>query len=111
MRVSAGVRGPGQPGFRSSPEEQLMSLLDARLTHQQEDTGTRNGYDAIPLVTAAERRYERAKRVLDLTVALTALVLLSPLLLLLAPIIKLPSPRPIFYSRTIHARYRLPFTR
>ena len=87
-----------------------MSLLHARLAHQQEDTGTRNECDAIPLMTADARRYERAKRVLDVTVALTSLALLSPILLLVAIIIKLTSPGPVFYRGTVHGRYGAPFT-
>lgn len=81
-----------------------MSLLDARLGDRQERV------EAIPLMTAAERRYERAKRVLDVTVALTALLLLSPLLLAMALIIKLTSKGPVFYSSTVHGRYGVPFT-
>src|SRR5438445_6486837 len=89
-----------------------MSLLDARLAHQQEEAGIRPepGGDAIPLMTAAEQRYERAKRVLDVTVALTALLLLSPLLLIMAIAIKLTSRGPVFYRSTVHGQYGVPFT-
>jgi lipopolysaccharide/colanic/teichoic acid biosynthesis glycosyltransferase len=61
-------------------------------------------------MTAAERRYERAKRVLDVTVALTSLLLLSPLLLLMAIAIKLTSKGPVFYCGTVHGRYGMPFS-
>jgi lipopolysaccharide/colanic/teichoic acid biosynthesis glycosyltransferase len=44
--------------------------------------------------------YERSKRALDLSIAVTALVLLLPALLLVALIIKLSSPGPIFFSQT-----------
>src|SRR6266568_2595476 len=89
-----------------------MSLLDARLAHQQEKSAGRPdlGCDAIPLMTAADRRYERAKRVLDVSAALTSLVLLSPLLLLMAAIIKLTSRGPVFYRGTVHGRFGVPFT-
>jgi lipopolysaccharide/colanic/teichoic acid biosynthesis glycosyltransferase len=89
-----------------------MSMLDARLSHPHEgaaDSAVR-GCEAIPLMTAAERRYERAKRVLDVTVALTSLILLSPILLLMAALIKLTSPGPVFYRGTVHGRYGAPFT-
>jgi lipopolysaccharide/colanic/teichoic acid biosynthesis glycosyltransferase len=81
-----------------------MSLLDARLASQEERD------EAIPLMTAAERRYERAKRVLDVSVALTSLILLSPVLLLMAIAIKLTSKGPVFYQGTVHGRYGVPFT-
>src|SRR5256885_8781563 len=89
-----------------------MSLLDARLGHRAEESAGRpdRGCEAIPLMTAAERRYERAKRVLDVTVALTSLVLLSPILMLMAVIIKLTSRGPVFYRGTVHGRYGAPFT-
>jgi lipopolysaccharide/colanic/teichoic acid biosynthesis glycosyltransferase len=66
--------------------------------------------ETIPLMTAAERRYERWKRVLDVTVALTSLILLSPILLLMAIAIKLTSRGPVFYQGTVHGRYGKPFT-
>src|SRR5437588_7725252 len=89
-----------------------MSLLDARLGHRAEESAVRpdRACDAIPLMTAADRRYERAKRVMDVTVALTSLVLLSPLLLVMALIIKLTSRGPVFYCGTVHGRYGVPFT-
>jgi len=89
-----------------------MSLLDARIAHRPEETAgrTERGCDAIPLMTAAERRYERAKRVLDVTIALTCLIVLAPVLLVMALLIKLTSPGPVFYRGTVHGRYGMPFT-
>jgi lipopolysaccharide/colanic/teichoic acid biosynthesis glycosyltransferase len=81
-----------------------MDLLDARLGNKEERVA------AIPLMTAAERRYERAKRVLDVTVALTSLIVLSPVLLLMALAIKLTSKGPVLYRSTVHGRYGVPFT-
>lgn len=58
----------------------------------------------VPLVTrrtATERisdpRSERAVRIINVTLALIALILLSPLLLAIAIAIKLTSPGPVFY--------------
>jgi lipopolysaccharide/colanic/teichoic acid biosynthesis glycosyltransferase len=88
-----------------------MSLLDARAANREEaSTRAERGFEPIPLMTAAERRYERAKRVLDITVALTSLLLLSPLLLLMAIAIKLTSRGPIFYRGIVHGRYGVPFS-
>lgn len=88
-----------------------MSLLDARPARQEEAAAqAERGLEAIPLMTAAERRYERAKRVLDVTVALTSLLLLSPVLLLMALAIKLTSKGPVLYCSTVHGRYGMPFT-
>lgn len=88
-----------------------MSLLDAPRADQGE-AGPRaeQGFQAIPLMTAAERRYERAKRVLDITVAITSLLLLSPLLLLMTIAIKLTSKGPVFYRGTVHGRHGVPFS-
>lgn len=88
-----------------------MSLLEADLT-DREKQATYADYrgTAIPLITAGERRYERAKRVLDVTVALTSLLLLSPVLLLMSLAIKLTSKGPVFFRGTVHGRYGLPIT-
>jgi lipopolysaccharide/colanic/teichoic acid biosynthesis glycosyltransferase len=81
-----------------------MTLTNARFANRTERA------EKIPLLTAAEWRYERAKRVLDVTVALTSLLVLSPVLLLMAIAIKLTSRGPIFYRATVHGRHGLPFT-
>jgi lipopolysaccharide/colanic/teichoic acid biosynthesis glycosyltransferase len=88
-----------------------MSLLDARVANREEaSTHAECGFEPIPLMTAAERRYERAKRVLDITVALTSLLLLSPLLILMSIAIKLTSKGPIFYRSIVHGRHGVPFS-
>lgn len=50
-----------------------------------------------PAIPADRALYEGVKRVIDVAVALTALVVLSPLLLLLAVAIRLHSPGPVFF--------------
>jgi lipopolysaccharide/colanic/teichoic acid biosynthesis glycosyltransferase len=92
-----------------------MSLLDVRLTDREQDvavpfTDREDGVETIRLMTADERRYERWKRVLDVTIALTSLLLLSPVLLLMALAIKLTSRGPIFYRGAVHGRYGQKFT-
>jgi lipopolysaccharide/colanic/teichoic acid biosynthesis glycosyltransferase len=88
-----------------------MSLLDARVANREEaSTHAERQFEPIPLMTAAERHYERAKRVLDITVALTSLLLLSPLLLLMSIAIKLTSKGPMFYRGIVHGRYGVPFS-
>src|SRR5436853_174890 len=98
-----------------------MSLVDARPTRREDPleagstsvhTAPRTAHqrETILLMTAAERRYERWKRVLDVTVALTSLLFLSPVLLLMAIVVKLTSRGPIFYRGTVHGRYGQPFT-
>jgi lipopolysaccharide/colanic/teichoic acid biosynthesis glycosyltransferase len=54
--------------------------------------------------------YERAKRWLDIAVALLALLLLSPILLVMAVLIKVTSRGPVFYRGTVIGRYGRPFT-
>jgi lipopolysaccharide/colanic/teichoic acid biosynthesis glycosyltransferase len=54
--------------------------------------------------------YLFTKRMLDIAVALLALVLLSPIFLLVAIAIKLTSPGPILFRGTVHGRAGVPFT-
>ncbi len=51
-----------------------------------------------------------AKRALDLAVALTCLVLLSPLMLAIAVVIRLDSPGPALFRQTRIGRHGKPFT-
>lgn len=55
------------------------------------------------------RLYGFEKRLLDLLVASLALVLLSPLWLLVAVLIKLTSPGPVLFTRTVVGRECRPF--
>src|SRR5438105_15625024 len=99
-----------------------MSLVDARPTRREDPTEAGSTVPAAPpvpaahrretisLMTAAEQRYERWKRILDVTVALTSLFLLSPVLLVMAVAIKVSSKGPVFYRGTVHGRYGQPFT-
>jgi lipopolysaccharide/colanic/teichoic acid biosynthesis glycosyltransferase len=57
-----------------------------------------------------DRGYELAKRALDVLVALLALALLSPVLLLAALLIKLTSRGPVLFRGTVIGRYGRPFT-
>jgi lipopolysaccharide/colanic/teichoic acid biosynthesis glycosyltransferase len=54
--------------------------------------------------------YERAKRIVDVTVALLSLAVLSPVLLVIAALIKLTSRGPVLYRGTVIGRYGRPFT-
>jgi lipopolysaccharide/colanic/teichoic acid biosynthesis glycosyltransferase len=65
---------------------------------------------AIPRTTRATRSYLAAKRVLDFTVALTALVVLSPLLAALAIMIRRDSEGPALFRQTRIGRFGKPFT-
>jgi len=51
-----------------------------------------------------------AKRLMDIAAALTALVLLAPLFLLVAALIKLTSPGPVFFKQSRPGLGRRPFT-
>ena len=51
------------------------------------------------LVAEPSAAYQRAKRALDVAVSLTALIVLSPLLLLVAALIRLTSPGPALYRQ------------
>jgi lipopolysaccharide/colanic/teichoic acid biosynthesis glycosyltransferase len=81
-----------------------MSMLDVRLAGREVILP----WEHSP--TAADRRYELCKRILDVIVAVTSLVLLSPLLIVMAIAVKLTSKGPVFYRGTVHGRYGVPFT-
>ena len=55
------------------------------------------------------RLYEAAKRVLDFTVAALGLLLLAPLFVLIALVIKFDSPGSVFFAHTRVGRYGRPF--
>jgi lipopolysaccharide/colanic/teichoic acid biosynthesis glycosyltransferase len=57
----------------------------------------------------ADRTATMSKRLFDLVVALGALVVLSPLLLLVALVVKLDSPGPVFYRQERVGRHGRPF--
>jgi len=60
-------------------------------------------FDGVPVVRLNDSPligwYAAGKRVIDIVVALTALIILSPLLLLLAILVKLTSPGPVLYAQ------------
>ncbi|MBF4768747.1 sugar transferase [Nocardioides agariphilus] len=66
---------------------------------------------AAPAPTSSgTRAYEVAKRALDLTLALTALVLAAPVLLVVATAVRLTSPGPALFRQTRVGRDGVPFT-
>jgi lipopolysaccharide/colanic/teichoic acid biosynthesis glycosyltransferase len=60
--------------------------------------------------TPASPAWERAKRTFDVAVSATALVVLSPLLLLSALAIRLDTPGPVLFRQERYGRNRKPFT-
>jgi lipopolysaccharide/colanic/teichoic acid biosynthesis glycosyltransferase len=68
-------------------------------------------YDlTIPRATRATRAYLASKRTLDLTAACLALILLSPVMLVLAIMIRRDSKGPALFRQTRIGRYGKPFT-
>ncbi len=63
-------------------------------------------YKASPL----EGRWRVIKRVCDVSISLFALLILSPILLLIALLIKLDSPGPIIYHQDRVGKNKIPFT-
>ncbi|MBI4638483.1 MAG: sugar transferase [Candidatus Rokubacteria bacterium] len=62
-----------------------------------------------PAAPAPSRVYEWAKRLFDLTVALGALLLFSPLMAIVAYLIRRDSPGPVFFRQTRVGKYGRPF--
>jgi lipopolysaccharide/colanic/teichoic acid biosynthesis glycosyltransferase len=59
---------------------------------------------SAPLVVRSAVAYEAAKRLLDIILSMVALVVLSPVFLLLAVVVKLGDGGPIFYRREVVGR-------
>jgi exopolysaccharide biosynthesis polyprenyl glycosylphosphotransferase len=69
-----------------------------------------NGLPTVSVRSIGLRPVDRfIKRVMDVTVSVAVLVLLSPLMLLIALLIKLTSPGPVFYSQERVGRDGRPF--
>jgi lipopolysaccharide/colanic/teichoic acid biosynthesis glycosyltransferase len=86
-RPAASLEVSGGVGARTSL---LTPTADVRL-----DLGRRT---AVPTVAPRERS-EAVSRAVNFTIALVALVVLAPVLLLVALVIKLTSPGPVFYTQ------------
>jgi lipopolysaccharide/colanic/teichoic acid biosynthesis glycosyltransferase len=68
-------------------------------------------YDlSIPTTSRATRSYRAAKRALDLAGALVGLIVLSPVLVILAVLIRLDSEGPAVFRQTRIGRFGRPFT-
>src|SRR5688572_32475939 len=83
----------GTPPIRAS-QDVLDLPRHVHVAPAADDTQTGNR------LTYLVARYERANRALNILVAASALLLLSPFLLLIALAIKLTSPGPILYTQT-----------
>ncbi|MCA1666632.1 MAG: undecaprenyl-phosphate glucose phosphotransferase [Thermomicrobia bacterium] len=80
------------------------------ITNNELSIGDLGGLPMVQVRTIALRGWNRAlKRTLDIAVALTALIFLSPLLLLLALLVKLSSPGPVFLVQERVGRDGRPF--
>jgi len=80
------------------------------ITNNELSIGDLGGLPMVQVRTIALRGWNRAlKRTLDLLVALTALIFLSPLLLLLALLVKVSSPGPVFLVQERVGRDGRPF--
>lgn len=65
---------------------------------------------AIPQTTRANRSYLAAKRALDVSLTLAALVVLAPVLVVLAVLIRRDSDGPVIFRQTRIGRFGKPFT-
>jgi Undecaprenyl-phosphate glucose phosphotransferase len=83
------------------------SLVDVRLVADVPDlaglTFTTSNLDGLPLLGLRESPHFGlnivVKRAMDIVLSLVALVVLSPLMLLIAALVKLTSPGPVFYRQ------------
>ena len=63
-----------------------------------------------PAAPEAARRPERARRALDVTLAALLLVVLSPVMLVVAVLVRVSSPGPVLFRQTRVGRGRAPFS-
>lgn len=83
----------------------LWEVIDQRLQVEK--------YSDIPVINVAPQYNDRftlgLKRVFDVIISFFALILLSPLMLFIAVMIKLSSPGPILFKQTRIGKYGKPF--
>ncbi len=103
-------------------QNELLHLIDGRLTVSTYTSFVENLFEKVPskhitaqwiidTQSAHESLYESAvKRVLDIVIAVIALVLLSPLVLIAAIIVKLESPGPVIFRQVRVGQYGQLFT-
>jgi lipopolysaccharide/colanic/teichoic acid biosynthesis glycosyltransferase len=106
---------------RTDHQERRLSTLGSGRSGKSESQGQARplaggGLGREPRTGSLEQEcgnasaYERAKRVVDVVVALVSLAALSPILLLIAALVKLTSRGPVFYRGTVIGRHGRPFT-
>jgi exopolysaccharide biosynthesis polyprenyl glycosylphosphotransferase len=100
--VLSGIPAGGLRHFLT-PSGELVSV--GRPVELLADISVRAQF-AVPL----ERAGRDAKRLMDISAAFVALVILSPLFLLVAALIKLTSPGPVFFKQSRPGLGRRPFT-
>lgn len=90
------------PSARQPRRPQVPVAEPGRLAERARPVETVREMDAPGLVDdiAPAPRSDRLNRVVNLVVALSGLILLSPLLILIAALVKLTSRGPIFYTQT-----------
>jgi len=108
--------GPGETRQQQAKRWKAVDVFDypcaaeqliRRLHYLQEESTYMNQSNAMEAASQAIK-IPRAKRLFDIMVASTVLLLLSPLLLLVALLIKLESPGPIFYiSKRVGTGYQV----
>ncbi len=103
-------------------QSELLHLIDGRLTVSTYTSFVENLFEKVPskhitaqwiidTQSAHESLYESAvKRILDIVVAVIALVLLAPLVLIAAVIVKLESPGPVIFRQVRVGQYGQLFT-
>jgi lipopolysaccharide/colanic/teichoic acid biosynthesis glycosyltransferase len=122
--IAPEIGGPIE-SFTQSLEWRLRGELESRLgskaaegvaitihAHPHAKQRTADGLPPVdPLLTAEQpvTTYDRAKRLLDVMVSLTLLVILSPLLLVIAALVKLKSPGPVLFKQVRVGQGMKPF--
>lgn len=109
------VRTELETRFDASVRSEFKLRLHIHNTETQA-TGHEKWRPVEPLLDRADKRaarirlQERGKRVLDIIGSLMLLALLSPLFLLIAVLVKLKSPGPVFFRQTRIGEKAQPFT-
>ena len=94
---------------KSLRHQELGRQINILLTENEERRSGRTSCSRMRLWRVTVRLSYAVKRIVDVVLSLLALILLSPLFIIIALIIKLSSPGPVFFVQTRVGQYGRPF--
>jgi lipopolysaccharide/colanic/teichoic acid biosynthesis glycosyltransferase len=104
------VNSAADANFGASASKRVLPNADALVTSQSGLTAHFIGSAPVPFQPSASRSVKLTlKRLIDIIGSLLALLMLAPLLITVAILVKLSSPGPVFFRQTREGRDGTPF--